>query len=261
MPAPQTVAPASCRQSRGRLALAERAGCAPDNRRDGGATKTCACDDRVVQYSTFTRNKPLAGAVAPATDRSRDVENAPDVCGLQCALSDEDERAQQVADHVVQEAAATHRVDQFLCLSFESGRKNRPHVRDFGVLAPAFRIHSCERREIVFALYERCRLRDLGLIERIRKVPHVSRQEGRADRIAIDPITVGLGARRLAGMKSFVHFSHVKNSDGGWQNVVKSLRKILRGHGARSRKRCHLRKGMHSGIGSSRSLRQDIFSR
>ena len=55
-------------------------------------------------------------------------------------------------------------------------------------------------------------------------------------------------------------FAHFQHPDRRRQNVVQRLGEISRGDG-RLRDKCHhLGEGVHSGVGASRALRQDLFA-
>ena len=92
-------------------------------------------------YSTLTRNSPLAGAVGAALRRQR--RQIVDV-----ALARLDQRAHEIAHHVLQEAAAADAVDQPSRGSFQHRRKHASH---FGLSFGIAVVGGGEGGEIVLA--------------------------------------------------------------------------------------------------------------
>ncbi len=66
----------------------------------------------VVAYSTFSRKRPVGGAVGPAAERLRAARIAAMSFGAEAVRSALNEGADQVANHVMQKAVRGDTVDQ-----------------------------------------------------------------------------------------------------------------------------------------------------
>ena len=57
-------------------------------------------------------------------------------------------------------------------------------------------------------------------------MPNISRQEWRTDRAAKNAVTIGLGPRRMPGVKVRSDFFHFENPHGRGQDIIQSLDEI-----------------------------------
>ena len=110
---------------------------------------------------------------------------------------------------MVQESVAANLIDQQIALDLRPvGRKDRSYIsRNQRLLAFAaavrqILIHCRQAGEIVLSQHVRRRLMQERQIELPPAMVHIRGQEGRTEFSAEDPVFVGLGRRRVAGMKA-----------------------------------------------------------
>src|SRR5579862_5542543 len=112
----------------------------------------------------------------------------------------------------------------------------------------------------MLADYKTRSLRHRLFIERIREVPYIARQKRRTNWAAIHAVAISLGVGGLAGMKfqrDFISFPHANR----WrQDIVQGLDEIVRGNWRFGCKRCDLGERVHTSVGASGALRQDLFT-
>lgn len=97
-------------------------------------------------------------------------------------------------------------------------------------------------------------------VERIGVMPHVSRQERRTNRTAMNPVAIGLRSRRFARMKAKSGLGHFQHPYRWRQNMIQCLRPVFGGNAGCSLKGRDLGQRMNPGIGAARSLGQYIFA-
>ena len=124
------------------------------------------------------------------------------------------------------------------------------------------RIGSRKRREIMRAHYAFGRPDHCLLIHRIRIVINVARQKRRANTSATDAIAISFRLGRVPRVKIIWHVRiYSIHSHRRWQHIVQRDDEILLRYRALNLYRGNLRQRVDSGVGPSRSLRQDIFAR
>ncbi len=94
------------------------------------------------------------------------------------------------------------------------------------------------------------------LIQRVRVVIHVARQQWRADIAAVNAISIGFPPRRFARMKIGRRIFRLQHPDRRRQEVIQRHYQVARGNRRSQFARRYLRQRMHSGIGAPRALRQ-----
>ncbi len=127
------------------------------------------------------------------------------ILNLQCSLAHENKRAHQISHHVVQKTRAPNRIDEFASQPFPVEEKIR-RIFDPGAFSPPRASRSFSKSGAIPALrsgstaaneVKSCspstrarRPRHRRFIQRIRIMPHISRQKRRTNRLPINPIAI-----------------------------------------------------------------------
>ncbi len=97
-------------------------------------------------------------------------------------------------------------------------------------------------------------------VQRVRMVIDVAGQEGRADIGAVNPVLIGLGAGRLAGVEVRCNFFYAEDADGERQHIVQRLAQIDGRNGRFDHQAGGLGQCVHTGVGASGALGQGLFT-
>ena len=146
----------------------------------------------------------MAGAVGP--DLAGSVSRSPNI-----PLARFDQRAREVAHHVLEEAAAANAIDEAAGGALQNRRIHRAHfAAAFGVAI----VGGGKGREIVLALESARQPAHAVFVEPVRIVMHIGPLERAADLAAQDAVFVGLGLGLEARVKIGRHFLGVQDANG-----------------------------------------------
>src|SRR5690349_4106324 len=152
---------------------------------------------------------------------------------------------------MVKETAAADRVHEFFGFSAPLRGKNGAHGRAFVRFSSLLRIDGGEGGEIVLA-HDLSRGGGHGsLVQRIRMVVHVAREERGTDGAAINAIAVSLGASRLAGVEIRSDFFNANDTYRRGKDVIQSNDEVLRWDWIGNGTGGDLGQGMDAGVGTS----------
>src|SRR3954447_24453646 len=112
----------------------------------------------------------------------------------------------------------------------------------------------------MFTHYQARYLVHRNFVQRVRIMPHISRQERRTNVAAINSVAVRLRPGRLPGMEVRRDLGSFEYAYRCRQNVVQRDHQILGWDWRVSGKTCDLTKGMHPSIGASRALGQHFLA-
>src|SRR5439155_14815772 len=188
------------------------------------------------------------------------LKNSHNLRGTQRSFTDQHKRAHQIPYHVVQESVTTHFVNKLVTFAMPRGRKNPPHITGELILSPAFGIDCRKGSEVVLPHNFNCSLFHRLFIERIRVMPHIPRKKGWTDVGSVKPVPVRLCSRRFARMKPRVNFRSLQHAHRSGQDIIQSFEPVPYRNRRFSLEGSHLCQGVHTGVGSARALRQDLFS-
>jgi hypothetical protein len=112
----------------------------------------------------------------------------------------------------------------------------------------------------MFSDHQACYLLHRNFVQRVRIMPHISRQERRTNVATKNSVAVRLRSGRLPGMKVWRDVGSLEYAYRRRQNVIQRNHQIVGRDGRRSGKSCDLAQGMHPGIGASRTLRKNFLA-
>ena len=206
------------------------------------------------------------------------------VGGSDASLAYQKKRADEVADHVVEEAVAADDVDELFGVALKARLVNGADVG--GVAESGGGVRMLAR--LRFARYaagagsarRRARSGSTAANEvkscspatraaaccmavsfkRIGVVGDVAGEKGRNDIAAPDAVVIALGAGGVAGMEAFRHFIDGEDANGGGKPVVEHDAEVCGRNGAGGLKGCDLGEGVNAGVGASGALGQKLLS-
>ena len=216
------------------------------------------------EVETFGGCGGTGGAAVPGGKNGGDVRRGDG------SLAYQQESADEVADHVVEESVAANDIEEFVGVALEAGLVDDADVGGaalvvcggfgFSKAEGAVGIDGGEGREVVFSSDEGGGLLHGVLIERIGVVGDVAGDEGRNDIATPDAVVIALGNGRVAGVESFGHFIHGKDADGGGKTVIEHNAEVGGGDIAGGLESCDLGESVDSGIRTARTLGKECFS-
>ena len=176
--------------------------------------------------------------------------------------------ADDVANHVMQEAVAPNAIDvqsaRIGAAFFPCGSVDGADGRGFSVggAGGEVRIRCGERKEVVFAEKVFGALPESGQIQRPGAGVSIARKEGRTSMrpAGIDAVLIGLGCGGMAGMEGMRRRCSGKNADRRRQGAVECAEKAFRRDARVERKAGDLGESVHACIGTPRALGERSFT-
>jgi hypothetical protein len=199
-------------------------------------------------------------------------EDGEDIGGGDAPLADEEEGSDEVADHVVEEAAAADDIDEFFGAALEARLVNGADVGGveeisgvfsalgLGEAEGTFGIDGGKRGEIVDSGDESGSLLHGVLIQGIGVVGDVTGKKGRNYIAPPDAVVIALGAGGVAGVEFRGHLIGGEDTDGGEKTVIENGAEVCDRNGAGGLKGRDLSKGMDTGVSTSGALGQKLLT-